>query len=94
MSLAKTKMQVVDLATENKQLREALQALFDECVIADIAGELSEAITGETLDKVRKALKSRQTKRAPDAACPCGETETREEINGSIRCVACDAPRR
>lgn len=55
MSLAKTKKQVVDYATVNIQLREALQALFDECVML---GELSEAVTGETLDKVREALKA------------------------------------
>ena len=58
MSLEKTKKQVVDYATVNIQLREALQALFDECVIADMLGELSEAVTGETLDKVREALKA------------------------------------
>lgn len=51
-------MEVVDYATVNIQLREALQALFDECVIADMLGELSEAVTGETLDKVREALKA------------------------------------
>lgn len=42
----------------NNKLREALQALFDECVIADMLGELSEAFTGETLDKVREALEA------------------------------------
>ena len=42
----------------NNKLREALQALFDECVIADMLGELSEAVTGETLDKVREALEA------------------------------------
>ena len=56
MSIAKMKEQVVDYATSNLKLREALQQLFDECVIADALGELSEAITGETLDKVREAL--------------------------------------
>lgn len=49
-----------EISQQNKQLREALQALFDECVIADIAGELSDAVTGETLDKVREVLKSGQ----------------------------------
>ena len=65
MSLAKTKKQVVDYATVNIQLREALQALFDECVIADMLGELSEAVTGETLDKVREALKAAEQKMHP-----------------------------
>jgi hypothetical protein len=77
MSLAKTKKQVVDYATVNIQLREALQALFDECVIADMLGELSEAVTGETLDKVREALKAAEQLRALDLPneplCVCGK---------------------
>jgi hypothetical protein len=70
MSLAKTKKQVVDYATVNIQLREALQALFDECVIADTFGELSEAVTGETLDKVREALKAAEQSVHTDAPKP------------------------
>lgn len=83
MSLAKTKKQVVDYATVNIQLCEALQALFDECVIADVLGELSEAVTGETLDKAREALKAAEQPLAPDGA---GRAAT---LSGLYNCQAC-----
>lgn len=62
MSLSKTKSQVVDLATENKKLRDALDALLEEVTIADLAGELSDAFTEETIKNARAALALQECK--------------------------------
>ena len=44
------------LRSENERLRDALQSLFNKCLLADERGELSELISGELLDSVGTLL--------------------------------------
>jgi len=44
------------LRAENEQLQDALQSLFNKCLLADEQGELSELISGELLDSVGTLL--------------------------------------
>lgn len=87
MVLSKSIAQVVHYATVSKQLQAALQALFDECVIADMSGDLSDAITGETLDKVREALKAAEHPRALDGLVRCKKCNAL--IETTVHCDSC-----
>jgi hypothetical protein len=54
--LMKALQKAISLQEQLDKAKGALQSLFDECVIADMLGDLSDAITGETLDKAREVL--------------------------------------
>lgn len=47
---------IISLVKENAEVLDALNDLFDDCVVADVEGDLSSSIKAETLDKVRSAL--------------------------------------